>query len=329
MDSGWSDRPRSGDPVDDGRCGQRRPADAGRSAEHGGDAPDAHRRRPRGRRRCRSTSRSSRPAGTPLGDRSTSGLLGAARPARAAPALRRGPSSSADDDRLGEPPLLHGAVLDRRPARPPASRRAARAARARRARQRRRAPAARPASTASAGRRRRASGVDDPDVSRLHAVLRVAADGSGDRRCTTSGPPTAPTRRRRARVARAAGRRVPGECCGSATAGSRLAAARGGARSSLPARRRRPPRAQPAAAAPPTDHAGARRPADRAAARERARFPLMAVAAAAGRRRWRWSPSPAARPTCCSCLLSPLMALGHLARATGPAGRRSSRVGRR
>jgi S-DNA-T family DNA segregation ATPase FtsK/SpoIIIE len=125
--------------------------------------------------RCRSTSRSRLRPGTPLAA-VRHGLLGAV--GRLDGLLYAGDRQVADDDALGEPPAARGGRADRRPARPVEPRGLLELH-----------VVAGPDSGAvhrlspgehGIGRSVEATiRIDDPDVSRLHAVLRVAADGSG------------------------------------------------------------------------------------------------------------------------------------------------------
>ena len=217
------------------------------------------------------------------------------RPARRA-AVRRGAPAS-DDDTLGEPPLLDGAVLtvDRPgPAEPRGLLELHVVAGPDSGAVHRLSPGEH-----GIGRSVEATiRIDDPDVSRLHAVLRVAADGSGDH----GARPRVHQRHDRGRRARGvapAGPFSPARCCGSATPGCAWPC----------------PRWCPSPAgrtAPATSRSTGRRDTSdrrcRCASRCR---PSRRHASAAGSRwsrsccRWwqasPWWRSPAARPTCCSC----------------------------
>ena len=201
-----------GDPVDDRSPVDRADGGIARSGSIPGCAC-CSRSSIRGGRRCRSTSRS-RPRPDAAGH-VRDGLLGAV--GRHDGLLYAGERQLSDDDALGEPPLLEGAVLTvDRPglAEPrgllelhvvagPDSGAVHRL----------------PPGEHGIGRSVEATiRIDDPDVSRLHAVLRVATDGSSTARCTTSHPPTARPWTTSPSVA-PAGPFSPGRCCGSATPG--------------------------------------------------------------------------------------------------------------
>ncbi len=251
---------------------------------------------PRGRRR-RSRSRSTAAPGH-AARRGPGRAARRGRPARRPAVLRRQRQLS-DDAALGEPPLLDGAVLT-----------VDRADLASRAGCSELHVVAGPDSGAvhrlapgehGVGRAAEASvRLDDPDVSRLHAVLRVATDGSGG----SDGPRPRLHQRHRPSTASPwaarAGRSRPGDVL--RVGASRLALAlpelvpvscRPDGAGHLEVNR--PPR-QPALDAPAA-HRACRPSPPRASA---ARFPLWRSCC-----RWspasRWSPSRRARPTCCSC----------------------------